>query len=99
MSFVPFANSVDCIEQNEQVIENGVLRIVFAGHPLRVDITKDKRGLEIARKLLSKGFVEQKDLLQPMMALIVKSLESEQGLPDGVHELGAAIDEAANPFV
>ncbi|WP_431858675.1 hypothetical protein [Azospirillum sp.] len=78
----PFADDAAATQIGDLSIENGTDKVAVYGS---LDITRDKQGLEHARRL--------KDLLDA----VVHALEAEKNLPDSVPPPEAP-DTVENPF-
>ncbi|PGH57663.1 hypothetical protein CRT60_06630 [Azospirillum palustre] len=78
----PYADDAGAMQIGELQVENGTDRVALYGS---IDLTRDKQGLEHARKL--------RDLL----AAVVKSLENETDLPDQIPP-PKPTDAVENPF-
>lgn len=78
----PYADDAGAMQIGELQVENGTDRVALYGS---IDLTRDKQGLEHARKL--------RDLL----AAVVKSLENETDLPDQIPP-PKPTDTVENPF-
>ncbi|MGA1859913.1 hypothetical protein VH569_28345 [Azospirillum sp. 11R-A] len=78
----PYADDAGAMQIGELQVENGTDRVALYGS---IDLTRDKQGLEHARKL--------RDLL----AAVVKSLETETDLPDQIPP-PKPTDTVDNPF-
>ncbi|WP_377807874.1 hypothetical protein ABNQ38_14410 (plasmid) [Azospirillum sp. A29] len=78
----PYADDAGAMQIGELRVENGTDRVALYGS---IDLTRDKQGLEHARKL--------RDLL----AAVVKSLETETDLPDQIPP-PKPTDTVDNPF-
>lgn len=78
----PYADDAGAMQIGELQVENGTDRVALYGS---IDLTRDKQGLEHARKL--------RDLL----AAVVNSLESETDLPDQIPS-PKPTDTVDNPF-
>jgi hypothetical protein len=79
-AFVPYANEADVIEIGRLMLENRLDRITISGD---VDLTADKRGLEVARRL------------HALLGQVVASLESKD-LPDQLPP--PQVETVDNPF-
>jgi hypothetical protein len=79
-AFVPYANEADVIEIGHLMLENRLDRITMSGD---VDLTADKRGLELARRL------------HALLGQVVASLESKT-LPDQLPP--PPVEKVDNPF-
>jgi hypothetical protein len=78
----PYGDDAGAMQIGELQVENGTDRVALYGS---IDLTRDKQGLEHARKL--------RDLL----AAVVESLEAETDLPDQI-PLPKPTDTVDNPF-
>lgn len=78
----PYADDAGAMQIGELQVENGTDRVALYGS---IDLTRDKQGLEHARKL--------RDLL----AAVVRSLENETDLPDQIPP-PKPTDTVENPF-
>jgi hypothetical protein len=79
-TFVPYANEADVIEIGRLMLENRLDRITISGD---VDLTADKRGLELSRRL------------HALLGQVVASLES-MPLPDRLPP--PPVEKVDNPF-
>ena len=78
--FTPFANEADVLEIGNLMLENRLDRITISGD---VDLTADKRGLEMARRL------------HALLGQVVASLEG-MPLPDRLPP--PPVEKVDNPF-
>ncbi|GLR80312.1 hypothetical protein HUE56_06315 (plasmid) [Azospirillum oryzae] len=78
----PYADDAGAMKIGDIEVENGTDRVALYGS---IDLTRDKQGLEHARKL--------RDLL----AAVVRSLENETDLPDQIPP-PKPTDTVENPF-
>lgn len=78
----PFDNDSDALEIGGLAIENGTERLVIYG---KLDLTRDKAGLELARAL------------KPVIDAAVDVLESDRHLPDKIAPPDKPT-EVKNPF-
>lgn len=79
--FKPYANEADVLTVDNLSIENRVDRVTLQGD---VELTKDRRGLALARQL------------KAVLDATVKALEAEQALPEAVQ--AEAPTMVKNPF-
>lgn len=79
-SLVPFANEADVLHIGDLMVENRLDRITLSGD---VDLTLDRRGLELARRL------------HALLGDIVGKMEG-QDLPDELPP--PAVQQVENPF-
>jgi hypothetical protein len=82
MKFKPFANESDSLEIGGLTFENRVDRVSVYGS---IDITRDKKGLEAAKKIAA------------LLDTVVKTLKAEE-LPESIPP-PKGIDTVKNPFV
>lgn len=78
----PYADDAGAMKIGDIEVENGTDRVALYGS---IDLTRDKKGLEHARRL--------RDLL----AAVVQSLEAEADLPDQIPP-PKPTDTVENPF-
>jgi hypothetical protein len=81
MDFDPFANESDSLEISGMTIENREDKVSIYGS---IDITRDKKGLEVAKKMAA------------LLNSIVKQLSSEK-LPEAIPQ-PTETDTVKNPF-
>lgn len=81
MTFKPFVNESDTFTLGNLAVENRVDRVSLAGD---VELTKDRRGLALAKQL------------QAVLDATIKALESDKALPDAVETI--APQKVNNPF-
>lgn len=79
--FRPYANEADVLSVGNLSVENRLDRVTLQGD---VELTKDRRGLALARQL------------KAVLDATVKALEAEQGLPEAVQVEAPA--KVRNPF-
>jgi hypothetical protein len=78
----PFQNESETVSFGSFTIENRTDRVTAYGN---VDLTRDKAGLELARRL------------RAVLDLVVQALENEPNLPDRVAP-PETLDSVDNPF-
>ena len=79
--FEPFTNEADMLTVGELAIENRVDRVTLQGD---VELTKDRRGLALAKQL------------KAVLDATVKELEADQTLPEAVEVVKPR--SVKNPF-
>ena len=79
--FKPYANESDALTLGNLAIENRVDRVTFQGD---VELTKDRKGLAVAKAL------------KAVIDTIVKTLEADKALPEAVETIKPV--SVKNPF-
>lgn len=95
MSFQPFSDVATCLIHSGQTIENSTDRVTFYGG-LKADITRDQKGLTLARRLLGVDHGEINDLVRPILENIIRILGEVEYLPESLEIIPTST--TPNPF-